>query len=120
MLTFIAYLIVRFGNPDDVFEDLFLRMLTFQAFRAKFQRDSRWDISRGLGRHEQIERAQTFNASGQFLRELLDQNQALGNVTPSFMSISINDFDFIEKEIVARETYITEEEKEVINTMVLY
>ena len=34
MLTFIAYLIVRFGNPDDVFEDLFLRMLTFQAFRA--------------------------------------------------------------------------------------
>ena len=29
MLQFIAYLIVRFGNPDDASQDLFFRMLTF-------------------------------------------------------------------------------------------
>jgi hypothetical protein len=34
MIHLIAYLIVRFGNPDDGSQDLFFRMLTFQVFRA--------------------------------------------------------------------------------------
>ena len=34
MLQFIAYLIVRFSNPDDMSQDLFFRMLCFQFFKA--------------------------------------------------------------------------------------
>ena len=32
---------------------------------------------------------------------------------PSFMSISMDDLDFMEREIMAKETFITEVEKEV-------
>lgn len=43
----------------------------------------------------------------------LRSSKDLGSGTPSFVEVSMDDLDFMEREIIARETFVTEEEKEV-------
>ncbi len=46
-----------------------------------------------------------------FFVSFLSYSQDLGKAMPSFMSIIMDDSNFMQQEIVAREIYITEEEK---------
>lgn len=109
MIQFVAYLNVRFGNPDDTSQDLFFRMLTFQVFRANFKMTVDYTSKEIF---DAMSRASEFRQSIQVVIpfvSFLISSQALGIDTTEFVEVNM-DHIFLELEIIAVEIVVSDED----------